>query len=335
MKLAIKVIRPGLLTTIQDLGRYGFQKYGVVVSGAMDVFALRIANLLVGNQENEGALEITLTGPTLQINEDCIIAITGANMTPMINEDRLPMWRPVYVKKGAIIRFGKCLEGCRSYLAVSGGFDIPKVMGSYATYLRGRFGGYEGRALAVGDNLKLKNPSKLAKSLYSNLHISNYHAFTVANWFIANHIIPDYRMNPNLRILRGEEFDYFTQASRERFLKANFRVTAQSDRMGYRLDGPTLELSKPMELISQAVSVGTIQVPPEGNPIILMADRQTTGGYPKIAQIASVDLPIIAQVKPGEIIQFQEITLEEAHQLYLDREMSIEKLKQAIALKAM
>lgn len=331
--MGMKIIRPGLLTSIQDLGRQGVQKYGVIVSGAMDPFALRIANLLVGNEEGQAALEITLMGPSIEIEEDTLIAITGANLSPTINGVSVPLWRPIYIKQGSTLQFGTPVSGCRAYLAVAGGFDTPDVLGSKATYLRAGIGGFQGRALKNGDALTHSTLSKQAieRTKLLSERIGD-DPFVTTDWCVSHSILPAYKRNPVLRVIPGCEFHEFAPESREHFYASRFQVTPQSDRMGYRLQGPTLALAQPLELISEAVSTGTIQVPPEGNPIVLLADRQTIGGYPRIGQIATVDLPVIAQVKPGESIQFLEISLEEAQQQYLLRERDILQLKQGMTL---
>lgn len=332
--MSIRVIRSGLLTSVQDLGRYGLQKHGVIVSGAMDSFALRVANLLVGNGEGEGALEITMLGPTLLFEENSLISVCGGSLSPRIDGHPVPEWRPVYVKRGSVLQFGAPLSGCRAYLAVAGGFDVPVVMGSRSTYLRAGIGGFQGRALREGDVLPVRPPSEWAARRMNELAATaGSHSFAASGWGVSREILPAYGKNPVLRVVRGTQFDRFAPDSRERFFNSEFLVTPQSDRMGYRLAGPRLSLSKREELVSEAVSAGTVQVPSEGNPIVLLADRQTTGGYPKIAQVITVDLPVIAQVKPGEKIRFQEIPLDAAQELYVLREMELRLLKQGVAMK--
>ncbi|MBA4496128.1 biotin-dependent carboxyltransferase family protein [Paenactinomyces guangxiensis] len=330
--MSIKVIHPGLLTTVQDQGRHGFQKYGVIVGGAMDSFAIRMANLLVGNEEGEAALEVTLRGPELQFQDDLLISICGGDLSPAINGVPVPGWRPVYVKKGGILRFGACVSGCRAYLAVAGGLDVPKVMESRSTYLRAKLGGFRGRALQKGDHLPVQPPPQAAEKIKARLFPADSQPFKAAGSFLSLEVLPAYRNHPVVRFIRGREFALFAKKSREAFTFSPYTVTPQSDRMGYRLKGPALSLTEPADLISEAVSAGTVQVPPDGNPIILMADRQTTGGYPKIAQVASVDLPVVAQVKPGETITFREISLDEAQMLYLEREAEIALMRKSISL---
>lgn len=332
--MGIEIKNPGLFTTVQDLGRYGFRKYGVVVSGAMDETAHRVANLLVGNEEDAATLEITLLGPEILIGEDTLIAICGGDLSPSINSYRIPMWRPVYVKRGSTLSFGKCASGARSYISFAGSFKIKEVMGSKSTYLRGEIGGYQGRKLKKGDIIHLNSPHckiiDFANVLSKNV---NSNGFAVPKWFINKSILGEYSKNPMLRVIRGGEMDYFHKESIKAFFNEKFMITSQSDRMGYRLKGEELRLEEPLEMISEAVSLGTIQVPPDGNPILLLADRQTTGGYPKLAQVITVDIPLVAQLKPGDSVRFEEVSLEEAQRLLILREEGIEELKTAIKFK--
>ncbi|WP_100371713.1 biotin-dependent carboxyltransferase family protein [Bacillus sp. FJAT-45037] len=331
--MSIKVLRPGLLTTIQDLGRYGYQKYGVIVSGAMDTYAHRMANILVGNNEGEGCLEITLTGPTLEIKTDVLLSITGGNLSPSIGNRQLPLWRPVFVKKGSIIRFGKGLSGCRAYVAVAGGFNVADVMGSKSTYIRAEIGGFHGRALQEGDEIRIGKGESAHFHYFSNtLKKSGTKLFYAPTWRTKSHV-NQAKNEVLIRVMQGTHHDLFTEEAQKQFFTSSFHVTPQSDRMGYRLKGPQLELNKEYDVISEAVPLGTIQVPSDGNPIILLADRQTTGGYPRIGQVISVDIPKLAQLKPGEKIVFNEVTLEEAENLYLMREREFKDVKMGIWLK--
>jgi antagonist of KipI len=331
--MQITILRPGLLTTLQDRGRTGLQKYGVIMSGAMDSFALRMANLLVGNEENAAVLEITLMGPQLRFDTDGLISICGGSLSPEINGEPVPEWRPVYVKAGSILVFKQCKTGCRVYLAAAGGFHAEEALGSRSTYLRAGIGGYEGRALQKGDVVVTDAPSEQAEARMEPIKAQGPAAFSSVNWSIGRELMPDYQENPVVRVVRGAQADLFARQSLQAFYSEPFEVHPQSDRMGYRLKGQVLEMAEKQELISEAVCRGTIQVPPEGQPILLMADCQTTGGYPKIAQVITVDLPVVAQVKPGETISFTEISLEEAQKLYLQRESDIEKVKHGIYLQ--
>jgi antagonist of KipI len=332
--MTVRVIRPGLLTSVQDAGRYGFQKHGVIVSGAMDPFAQRIANLLVGNEGTVATLEMTLKGPTLEFQEDALISLCGGNLSPTVGGVSVPLWKPIYMKKGSVLDFGHCRSGTRAYLAIAGGWSVPTVMDSRSTYLRAGIGGYLGRGLQAGDELADGEPTRLGVLIANRLsNQSDVTAFAAADWGVTHELIPSYSGEPTIRAMRGNQFDWFTAESRHSFFTEPYRVTPQSDRMGYRLDGPLLELTEQTELISEAVAFGTVQVPSEGKPIVLLADRQTTGGYPKIAQIATVDLPLMAQTKPGDFIRFTEISREEAEWLLLVRESEIRQLKTGIMLK--
>ncbi len=323
--MSLRVIKSGLLTSIQDLGRKGFQQHGVIVSGAMDGHSLRIANMLVGNEEGEAALEITLMGPTIKVEKNCLISITGGNLSPTIDNQAVPMWKPILVEKGSILRFEGCKSGCRAYLAVAGGLAIPEVMASKSTYLRAGIGGYMGRALKADDVLEFNEPSKIigARALKGS--------FSFPKWFVNDkEFMPGGK--PLIRFIDGSQYEYFTDFSKDSFEAGAFKVSNQSDRMGYRLSGPTLELKDNGELLSEAVTNGSVQVPPDGNPIILLADSQTTGGYPKIAQVITADLPSIAQVKPGESLQFSRVTLKEAERLLLQKERQLKELQVSISL---
>lgn len=330
----IKVLKTGLLTTIQDKGRFGYQKQGIIASGVMDPIAQRIANLLVGNNEYEAVLEMTLAGPKLEFQSDALIAISGGDLSPSINGKAVKQWRPVYVKEGSVLTFGQAKKGCRAYLAIAGSIDVPIVMGSKSTYLRAGIGGFEGRGLQSEDLLSTGSPSDIAQERVAELaKEANGNAFLEMDWYVASDFAPNFNEQQEVRVIKGREYEWFSAKSKEDFLTSSYTISTQSDRMGYRLEGTSLYRDNEASLLSEAVAFGTIQVPSNGQPIILLADRQTTGGYPKIAQIASVDLPIIGQIKPGSTIRFTEISLDEAQELYLQREKKIQELIQGIQLK--
>lgn len=324
------VLKPGMLTTVQDLGRYGAQRYGVVASGAMDAFAARVANVLVGNAAGEAVLEMTIIGAALQFEKDALIAICGGDFQPTIDGAEVPQWRAVLVRTGCTLKFAHAVAGSRCYLAICGGIDVPELMGSRSTYLRANLGGHEGRALQAGDRLKARVAgSGLTERLSRSL---GNQPFAAVSPTVYPGLLPHYSQEPLIRITAGRHYELFTEESRDQLLREPFKVTPQSDRMGYRLQGPQLQLTEPLEMISEAVSFGTLQVPPDGNPVALMADRQTTGGYPKIAQIASVDLPVMAQLAAGADIHFELITLEEAESLAFERELHFRKLETGIKM---
>lgn len=330
----ITIKKPGLLTTIQDLGRYGFQKYGVVVGGAMDIVAHRISNLLVGNEENAPTLEITLMGPHIEFHEDTLLSICGGDLSPSINGEAVSMWKTIYVKKGSELRFGAAKAGCRVNLGIAGGLAVPSVMESKSTYLKAGIGGFNGGAIKQGDKISTNSISGVAQHMMGQLKKDmKNQTFVEAEWSIASELIPAFKNDQVIRVMKGRHYSLFSTSSQNAFFSSRFDVSTQSDRMGYRLKGVPLSLAQPIDMLSEAVSFGTIQVPSDGNPIILLADRQTTGGYPKIGQVAAVDLPLLAQAKPGDTIRFTEITHEEAQILLLQKERKIQLLKKAIELK--
>lgn len=331
--MSLKIIRPGLMTTLQDAGRYGYQKMGIITSGAMDMYSLRMANILVGNDEYEAALEITLRGPTIEFTSDTLIAITGGDLCPVLDGQKEQTLRPVAVKAGAILKFTSCKVGARAYLAVAGGYDVPEVMGSKSTYLRAGIGGFYGRALQKGDLLSTNEPSEYGQQMMINLLSRGAHSYAHAKWYISKVHTSKENLRKPIRVMAGLQYDEFCEKAKYDFCATDYLITTQSDRMGYRLSGAKLELNHPLEMISEVASLGTIQVPPDGNPIILMADHQTTAGYPVIGQVATVDVARIAQLKPGDRIYFKLISNEEAERLYIEMEKCISNLKIAVAGK--
>ena len=328
--MEIQVMDGGMLTSLQDLGRSGYQKFGVLVNGAMDTFSLRLANLLVDNAAGEAAFEITLRGPELALEAGTVFALTGADLAPQVDGQPVPMFRPVYVKQDCRLLFRGCRRGCRAYMAVAGGFDVPLVMGSKSTYMRAGIGGYEGRALMTGDVLSLGVSGEAVMAFRQRMGKQPQSGkITSVGWFARGDFVFD---DAPLRVTEGLQYDWFTKESRERFFQENFLITMQSDRMGYRLQGPRLDLSQAREMVSEPVAFGSVQVA-DGKPILLLADRQTTGGYPKIAQTAFVDLPRIGQRLVGQHLRFSLITRCAAERLYLRQEKYVEELAAAIHLK--
>ncbi|MBC8986723.1 biotin-dependent carboxyltransferase family protein [Pedobacter sp. N36a] len=316
--MGIKVIKAGMLTTVQDLGRIGYRKDGVIESGAMDKDAVLMGNLLLGNQETEAALEFTLSGPSLLFEDEALVAITGADLSAEIDGNAVEMWRPIVVHKGAVLSFGEALSGCFAYLTVQGGFDIPQVLGSYSTYLRAGFGGFEGRALKKGDRIAFNQDIPVLPERL--------------NWSLSRS--RDTPLNPLvIRVIKGPEFEFFQEKSIADLLTKEFSISNAADRMGYQLEGPLLQLKTNKEMLSSAVAFGTVQVTAEGSPVVLMADHQTTGGYPRILQVLSVDLGKLAQLRPGEIIQFEILTLNQAQKLLVARTEEINQLKQSLTFK--
>ena len=293
----------GLLTTVQDGGRWGHQREGVPLSGAMDTFAVSAANLLLGNARTEAVLEITLLGPSLLALADTRIALCGADLSARVEGEPVALWWTLPLRAGQRLSFGRRRAGARAYLAVAGGFAVPRMLGSRSTLLRAGLGGYDGRRLRVGDVLEgfSITPAPGERGLRPN-------------------DIPSYSLPARLSLLPGPHSSAFTQGSWEALVSSEYVLTPQSDRMGYRLDGPAVERMEGSEILSEAMPFGGLQVPPDGRPILLMADRQTTGGYPLIGTVISADLPRAGQLAPGDSILFQAVTLEEAHERAIRQE---------------
>jgi KipI family sensor histidine kinase inhibitor len=290
-----RVLKPGFLTTVQDLGRHGFLRYGVPVSGAMDTFSLTAANLLVGNQPNEACLEITLIGPELRVLAPTQIAVTGGELSPKINGHNTQMWQTLSVHKNDVIAFGKMESGCRAYLAVRGGIAVPHLLGSRSTYIRGGFGGINGRPLEAGDIVATAETDPMEKELYT-----------------PRELVPRFTSNVKVHVVLGPQADMFTENGMQTFLTNSYKVTSEADRMGYRLEGPAIEHKEKAEIVSDALLPGAVQVPGNGTPIIIMRDAQTTGGYPKIAAIISADVNALGQARPNSTVEFCSITMKQA-----------------------
>lgn len=330
----IRVEQPGLQTSVQDLGRPGFQQYGVVAGGAMDTVSLRIANMLAGNAPGSAALEAAIAGPALLFEEDRLIAMAGADLSAEIDGMRVPMFRPVAVRKGSVLRFGRPVSGCRVYIAVAGGIDVPEVMNSRSTYMKAGIGGFRGRLLQKGDRLPAGTPSEAAASITERLLAERAgDPFSEARWSVAEECGTSLKKEAVVRMTRGPQYGWFDEASRSSFFGEAFEVSSESDRMGYRLKGTSLKLSEPRELLSEAVVPGSVQVPSGGSPILLMADRQTTGGYPKIGQAATADLPMVAQLPPGARLRFREVSMAEAQEALVRQAKELAELRAAIDLK--
>jgi antagonist of KipI len=330
--VTIHIVTGGLQTTVQDLGRVGTQRDGVPVGGAMDRTALRLGNLLVGNDDGAAALEASLIGPAVTFEHESLIALAGAEMSATVDGRDVPTWRAILVDAGATLRFGRPTVGCRTYVAVAGGIDVPLVFGSRSTYLRAKFGGHDGRSLKPGDVLRTGAPPALSHGVGAALR-SDDRAQHVARWSISPSVRPRYGEDVVVRLVAGAHLGLLTAPSRDALAGGTFRVSSSSDRMGYRLDGAAVSLRQPVELLSEGVTFGTVQLPPGGAPIILMADAQTTGGYPRVGEVASVDLPLVAQLKPGDRLRFRFISLEDAQALYLAREADIAQARATIAIR--
>jgi antagonist of KipI len=303
----------GPLTTIQDAGRFGHLRVGIPTSGPMDRDAFVLANRLVGNPDDAAALECTLMGPRLELTDERLVAVTGADMTPTVNGAAIPMWEAVTVKAGDVLKLGAARAGVRAYVALAGGLDTPRVLGSRATYVRGRLGGIGGRGIRKGDRLPLGAPSVP-------------HAGARPRRLRAGRA-PAYGTEATVAVTLGPQDDRFTAAGIAAFLEGPYELLPQSDRMGARLKGPFIEHTHGHDIVSDGVPMGGIQVIGEGQPIVLLADRQSAGGYTKIATVCSFELPRIAQLKPGGRLTFRRVTVAEAHAMLRD---SIRALDTAI-----
>ena len=313
----LEVLSPGLLTTVQDLGRFGFGRYGVAPSGALDSFALRIGNLLVGNPETEAGLETTLMGLRLQVLSEMLIAVTGADLQPQLNKQPLAMWQSRRVKVGDVIVFLGPRSGCRAYLTWAGGIQLDAVMDSKSTNLSSGFGGHSGRPLQRGDVLR-------ALPVEGQLPAAG-RCFPTA-W------IPQYPSRWTLRVVWGPQDDDFSAAGRSAFLQGDFAVSSLSDRTGIRLQGSVIRRKPhvPESIISEGIVAGAIQVPGDGQPIIILGET-VTGGYRKIAAVISADLPLLGQIKPGDTIGFEAVSPEQAHLALREREALICGFKDRIS----
>ena len=324
----MKVIDPGLLTTVQDRGRFGYQKDGVTPGGAMDLIALTVANSLVGNDESAAALEVTIAGPSIEFRQDELVSVCGADLTAEMASIRLPTWRGIYVRSASVMSFGEARWGCRAYLAVAGGIDVPAVMGSRSTNLRARIGGIKGRALRADDQVPTP-PRRPGDPIAAGAAAGGGPMpFALSERFVETAEAASlYGDQKSVRVLPGPHLELFDERDRRLFLERAFEVSPRSDRMGYRLAGPVLDSSPRAELVSSAVLMGTVQVPGGGEPILLMADRQTTGGYPAIAQVTTADLPLIAQLKPGDEVRFELVTLDQAHAALRAQRATLEAIR--------
>jgi len=308
-----EVMQPGVYTTVQDRGRFNYQQFGVPVCGAVDSFAYRVANALVGNLQGQAVLEATIFGPTLKVLNQGLIAVTGGNLTPLINNTPLPMWKSIAMHPDDVLQFKGVKSGCRAYIAVAGGIDVPLVMGSRSTYVAGKIGGMNGRPLSAGD--RLNRGREIAK----------------AEGHVPSELIPLYSDDREICVILGPQDDYFSEGI-EKFFTSTFTVSTKADRMGYRLEGNAIMHKKEVvkSIISEPSVPGGIQVPPDGQPIILLVE-QTVGGYTKIATVISSDIGKVGQAKPGDRIRFRQVDIGEAHKIVKEEEEKIEVIKKSLS----
>ena len=337
--MGILIEKAGIFTTVQDMGREGYQKMGFRVSGVMDRRAYTVANLLVGNDGTEAALEFVMQGPTIVFEEDAVIALGGGEFGASLNGDPLLNDVACQVHKGDRLELGFIRKGNYGYLAVRGGLDVPKVMGSRSTDVKCRLGGYQGRKLQDGDRIGVLpvehagvNGGKGKRKLTGMF--SGHHKTTCESEVsLVPEVWQEKERNVTVRVVLGPQEDYFTRAGIQTFATQEYTVTDQCDRMGFRLDGPEIEHNeKGADIISDGIAFGSIQVPSHGKPIIMMADRKTTGGYTKIATVISTDLPKLVQCRPGGTVRFRIISVEEAQLYYRIEQEEYKKLKDKLTL---
>lgn len=304
---------------MQDLGRRGYQRYGIPVCGALDPLSLRIANILVGNPEGAAGLEITALGPTIRFTSDSVFAVVGADFRPKVGGREVRTWESVKVSAGSVLTLGAASDGLRAYLAVAGGIDVPLVMNSRSTDLKGVFGGFEGRTLQDGDSLPVG----------ASPHVSDW-SWTGLPMGISRQ--PTFGQEFEIRVVLGPQHEEFTESGVNALLTSEYTVSADSDRMGYRLAGPDIAHQSGPDIVSDGTALGSIQVPGTGQPIVLLADRGTTGGYAKIATVIGPDIGLLSQAMPGAKIRFHAVSVEEAHEVLRDQEEMIREIKSFVGL---
>ncbi len=325
--MTISVTSAGLLTTVQDLGRVGFRQHGVSSGGALDPYALTIANLVIANEPTAAGLEMTFGSARLKFADNRLVAWCGGDFDVETAGMKLAAGHAALVCAGEEMRVNAPAGGGRAWCAFSGGIHVPAVLGSRATDLRSRFGGFDGRPLVDGDVLRLEHPTANALKFTERLAQRR-----ITNWSAPSEWASTKPHHPFLRIVRGADWSRFDRAVTSELLQSSFVVTGDSDRMGVRLDGPPISRHDE-ELVSETVAPGTIQIPPNGHPIVLLGDCQTIGGYPKIAHVITFDLPAAAQLSPGDVVRFAEVSLLEAHALLIERARELTWFRAGVALK--
>ncbi|MEO7431606.1 MAG: biotin-dependent carboxyltransferase family protein [Dokdonella sp.] len=327
--MSVHVLKPGVLSTVQDRGRVGGASFGIGHAGPMDEVAFRLANALVGN-DNLAALEISVIGPRLRFDVDATIALTGAPFHVSIDGEPMAIWQPVFAKAGSVVDIGTTRRGTRAYLAVAGGFDLAPTLGSRATDIHAGLGPLDGRPLSVGDVLKITRPAHETVVQTRRRERGEASAHPKA-WSLDPRPWFDEDAGHPIRLIRGTHHSALDDAALTSLYQCDFRISVDSNRVGYRLDGAHLHFTAPIECVSEAVAFGTVQLPPAGQPIVLMAEHPTTGGYPRIGQVAAVDFPRLAQRKPGDGVRFREIDRDDAQRRYLARERELDRFVLTIA----
>jgi antagonist of KipI len=317
--MSIRIIKQGLFDTVQDLGRYGYQHLGINAGGAMDTVAASLANMLVGNETTEAVIEMHFPGPVIYFDKAAVIALTGADFSPSINNTIVPLNTTLIVAASSTLLFKKYVRGARIYLSVQGGFSIEPWLNSYSTNTKAAAGGFHGRGFKKNDVLHCKAEQLAYENLPALSVIQTSVSVTTEHLYNTTNII---------RCITGKDFEALTNESRESFVNPSFNITMQSDRMGYRLQGNKLECTNKTERISAAVTRGSIQLLPHGQLIVLMADHQTTGGYPVIAHVVSADISTLAQMQPGSLLQFQLVDIATAEELYMQQQQYLQQIAQ-------
>jgi antagonist of KipI len=320
--MSVTVIKPGLLDTVQDMGRFGYSSLGINPGGVMDRYAAQAANMLVGNDTRQPLLEIHFPGAQLLFEQNALISLTGADFCATLNDEQIPLWHPLVVRKNAVLHFPKLQYGARCYLAVHGGFCVNKWLNSYSTHLKAGAGGFHGRKLEKGDELSFKE-----SHIYFAGLLKEGSEFEVLKWQVATNTTYD---NPHeLLITTGHEWCQLTSQSQQQLKETAFVIQPSSDRMGYQLKGPELIRTNNTELVSSGVSFGTIQLLPGGQLIVLMADHQTTGGYPRVGHVISAHLPKLAQLRPGEAVRFTVTDIATAEKMLIAQQQELNILQRA------
>lgn len=317
--MSIVIIKPGILDTIQDLGRNGQGSFGINPGGAMDRFAAKLANVLTGNEINEAVLEIHYPGPQILFEQDALISITGADFTAGLNDDPLPLWKPVLIRKNTVMQFPFLRKGARAYLSVSGGFRIDKWLNSYSTNLKAGVGGWKGRRLEKGDELFFRESRFQVSRLFKSEN-----NFQLLPWSVNTDKF--YEGPHEIYFIPGHEWNELTTSSKDHLDTGHFIIQPSSDRMGYQLKGELLQLHHKKEMVSCAVSFGTMQLLPNGQLVVLMADHQTAGGYPRIGHVISTQFCKMAQLNPGETIQFKRTDISTAEERLLSQNQELQLL---------
>ncbi len=320
----LRIIKAGILDTIQDMGRYGFQHLGINPCGVMDKFAMRVGNILMGNEPGEAVIELHFPASEFFFEQPALISICGANFSATLNGDPIPCWQPVLINKFSILQFAGIHSGARAYLAIKGGLDIPSWLGSYSTHLKAGAGGFKGRALQKEDEIAIRTKTEFSAILGKQ-------EYRVLPWKAA--VLGDETARNEILLLPGNEWDRLTSASKDIFIDQPFTITPQSDRMGYRLKGKSLSTVSNEEVISAAVDFGTIQLLPDGQLIALMADHQTTGGYPRVAHVISAHHSKLAQFQAGEAIRFRFTGQDVSEELLIKQQQHLLQLQNACSFR--